>query len=387
MIALSVVLALLGGAGWLAGWWLLGRPKVERPPEEPDEPSGPPAAPSRRLSLIVPARNEATNLPRLLSSMSSAGPGMETLVVDDASTDDTAAVARACGACVLDAPPLPPGWRGKAWACHNGAAAAQGEWLLFLDADTSFVHNGLPRLLRVFEAGKGALSVLPWHHVERPYEQLSAFFNLVLAAATGGFPATPGRSRPMLVGPCLLIGRAEYDRIGGHAAVRNQTLEHLEMTPRLAAAGIPTRLLGGRELLHVRMYPGGWRELIDGWSKAFVKGAARIPRCRVTAIGLWLTGAWLAWLPLLLLRLPPLRTMSPAIPVTLYGLYAAQLMLLLRRVGSFHPLTGLLFPIPLAFYVGLCLRSALRRSGTWKGRRLDLDPPHDAPDRDIPETP
>ncbi len=386
MSALPCAMTLIGVAGWLAGWWLLGRPPRPRRitgSGAPREPSSMPA-----VSVIVPARNEAANLPRLLASIEPDAPSsLEVLVVDDGSTDATAQVARAQGATVLGAPPLPPGWRGKAWACHHGASGAGGEWLLFLDADTAFLDGGLPRLLRAFAAEPGALAVLPWHRVGRLHEQFSAFFNLVLAAATGGFTVRPRRSGVFLVGPCLLIRRADYDRIGGHAAVRGQTLEHLAMTPRLAAAGIPTRLLAGRELLHVRMYPGGWRELIDGWGKAFVKGAARIPRGRVVLIGLWLTGAWLAWLPLVLLRLPPLQAVPTALPVALYALYAMQLLLLLRRVGSFHPLTGLLFPIPLVFYVGLCLRPVLRSGGTWKGRAIGPEAAPDVRRHHPPEAP
>ncbi len=101
------------------------------------------------LSVIIPARNEAHNLPTLLGSLAaqSVRP-CEILVVDDGSTDRTAEVARELGARVIASEPLPEGWRGKTWACHQGAQAATGELLCFVDADTWFEPGGLARILR-----------------------------------------------------------------------------------------------------------------------------------------------------------------------------------------------------------------------------------------------
>ena len=89
--------------------------------------------------MIIPARNEAHNLPRLLESLASQSvQPREVIVVDDGSTDDTAEIARRHGAEVLVSKPLPEGWRGKPWACHQGAEAASGDLLCFVDADTCF---------------------------------------------------------------------------------------------------------------------------------------------------------------------------------------------------------------------------------------------------------
>jgi 4,4'-diaponeurosporenoate glycosyltransferase len=88
------------------------------------------------VSVVVPARDEATRLPGLLGALAAAEPPPhEVVVVDDGSTDGTAAVARAGGATVIDAADHPPGWSGKAFACHRGAQVTSGDVLLFLDAD------------------------------------------------------------------------------------------------------------------------------------------------------------------------------------------------------------------------------------------------------------
>src|SRR4051794_38165928 len=73
------------------------------------------------LSIVIPARNEAGNLPRLLESIAvSPVRPAEILVIDDASTDNTALIAQSLGATVIPSVSLPEGWTGKAWACHQG---------------------------------------------------------------------------------------------------------------------------------------------------------------------------------------------------------------------------------------------------------------------------
>jgi hypothetical protein len=108
--------------------------------------SAPASAPG--VSIIIPARNEEHNLPRLLRSLA-AQPvtPKEIMVVDDGSTDRTAELARQLGATVIPSQPLPDGWRGKTWACHQGANDSTSDRLLFVDADTWFEPDGLARIL------------------------------------------------------------------------------------------------------------------------------------------------------------------------------------------------------------------------------------------------
>src|SRR5664279_3857332 len=100
------------------------------------------------VSVIVPARNEESNLPQLLRSIAtSTSRKVEILVIDDHSTDRTAHVAYEAGATVIRSEPLPAGWTGKAWACFQGAERASCDLLLFLDADTHFASGGFDRLV------------------------------------------------------------------------------------------------------------------------------------------------------------------------------------------------------------------------------------------------
>lgn len=359
MILAAVTLVL-----WCAGWLVLGRiRRCHREGETQANTGG-------RLSIIIPARNEELNLPTLLRSLASQAvrPG-EIIVVDDASTDRTAEVAREHGARVVSSQALPDGWRGKTWACHQGAQVATGNLLLFLDADTWFEPDGLRRVLAEFqEAGGGALSVAPHHEVRKFHEQFSAFFNLVMLAGTGAFTLRGDSLAPRgLLGQFLLIERAAYQLAGGHEAVKGRILENFWLAEKLRDAGVPLRCRAGRDVFAFRMYPQGWRELVEGWTKGFASGAGQTPMALLLLVIAWMIGLMLAPLGLALggLRWPGLAV---------YVVCAAQVFWLMRRVGTFHWSVALLYPAPLIFYFVVFSRSLTRavrkQKVEWKGRQI-----------------
>jgi len=323
---------------------------------------------SHRVSIIIPARNEEKNLPRLLASIQSSQ-ATEVIVVDDGSIDATAKVAVNAGATVLHGAPLPVGWTGKTWACAQGAEAAEGDLLLFIDADTWFAPQGLTRLLAAWEqdAGKqAALSALPFHITKAPYEQLSLFFNLLMAFGAGGFGAL---GTPKLFGQCLLISRELYQACGGHGAVRARILENLAMAEHIEAAGGQCVCFGGRDTIQVRMFPEGLEQLCESWKKAFADGAEASGGAVLAVSIVWLSALCTVFLLICLFPLP-LR----ALAAILYIAAAAQVFSFGRQIGTFGLISALLYPIPLLFFFGLFTTSLLnrmfRRQVTWRGRRV-----------------
>jgi 4,4'-diaponeurosporenoate glycosyltransferase len=310
------------------------------------------------VSVIIPARNEEHNLPVLLASLAAqpVGPG-EILVVDDGSTDRTAEIAAEAGARVLVSKPLPDGWRGKTWACHQGAEAATGGLLCFLDADTAFEPGGLARMLACYEGG--AFSVGPWHAIRKPYENLSLFFNLNMVAGT----APDG-----LFGQMLLVERQNYQRVGGHEAVHGKILENFGLAAHFRDAGIPVRSVAGRGALSFRMYPDGLGGLIEGWTKGFASGAGRTPRGVLWIIILWMIGLMITPISLVASGMGPWW-------LAVYLACAAQVACFSRMVGGFHWHAALFYPVPLVFFFALFTRSAMRsgKNVTWKGREIRAD--------------
>ncbi|MBA2953891.1 glycosyltransferase [Nocardioides sp. MAH-18] len=333
------------------------------------------------VSVVVPARDEAATLPALLASLQQLSLH-EVVVVDDDSQDATAQVARAGGATVLPAGEPPGGWTGKAWACHVGARATDGELLLFLDADTTVTPDALTGLLAVHDGYPGLVSVQPFHAVVRPYEQLSSYFNAVSILASGVFRRHP-RGRPMAFGPCLLTSRASYERAGGHAAVRHEVLDDVRLAAAYDRAGLPVRCAIGDRSVRMRSYPGGFRQLADGWTKNFASGASAATPVPALGAVAWVSahhavavGTSLAVAGALTGRDLPTAHGHPALWALAWVLVACQLRSVLRRLGSFRWWTWALFPVPLlAFdlvFARSLVRTVVRRSVRWRGREVRL---------------
>lgn len=331
-------------------------------------------------SVIVPARNEADNLPRLLGSLRRQTPPFrEIIVVDDASEDDTAAVARAHGARVLASQPLPSDWRGKPWACYQGACAASGEWLLFLDADVWMPEGGWAELLTRFPREGTALSLLPDHVVQRPCEQLSAVFNLVMAWSVGILtPAGRPAHRPALFGQSLLVDRRTYKRCGGHAAVRECMLENLHLARRIRSSGASLDAVAGRGVLRMRMYPRGLRQLIAGWSKTFAQGLSGSAPAATRWVALWIGAGWLMAAGVLLSAASRPGHAPWRLPawIALYAAYAGISGRWLRGLGNYRRASIALYPVLLLFFQLVFFRSLRiargRTDAEWKGRRIKI---------------
>jgi 4,4'-diaponeurosporenoate glycosyltransferase len=359
-----VIFALLSlcTAGWLAGFLLLRR--IPTLPQQIEIKGEPPC-----VTVIIPARNEEANLPALLISLQGSVPRPgQVLVVDDHSSDATAEIARTYGAQVMQSAPLPEGWTGKTWACHQGAMAAQSDLFFFLDADTCFAPRGYARTLAYFISlpANAALSVMPFHTTRRPYEQFSLFFNLLTAIGAGGFT---GLGRARLFGPLLVIRRDLYLRAGGHEAVRSRILENLFLADIVYVSEGICVAIGGKGAFLTRMFPHGFAQLRESWQKAFATGA-RVTAPIVLAISIF----WLATACLTVLVLVTTIKSPPVAALVLYFAFVLQTFLFASQVGTFRFISALLYPIPLVFYLALFGLSAYSRRGArtlvWRGRPI-----------------
>ena len=343
--------------GLASGWWLFARLRMVPPlgnltfaPE---------------FSVVIPARNEAANLPKLLLSMRlSTAIAAEVIVVDDGSTDATSLIAREHGAVVLASQQLPAGWTGKTWGCWQGAEAATSNLLVFLDADCYFAREGLTRMIE-WTGGEAdvALSVLPYHSTQCWYEELSLFFNLMMAAGTGSFGAA-GEGK--MFGQSLIIRKELYYKAGGHHAVRGERLEHLAMSPHVLSAGGRVRTAAGRGVMSMRMFPEGYSQLLESWKRSAAAGASGTCVTDLLLAIVWLSGA---------MTVPVAMGFGLAwSAVGMYFLYAIQFGWIGRRLGAFRLLSAMAYPVPMLFYLvvfGLSLLA--KRSGaqaTWKGRQV-----------------
>lgn len=325
------------------------------------------------VTLIIPARNEEKTLGRLLNSVKgqSAPPG-EVIVVDDHSEDSTAQIASQHGVKVLRSLELPQGWAGKPWGCWQGALAAKGKILVFLDADTFLSSEGLTKILSAFTEYGGLVTVQPYHQMERLYERLSAFFNIITMASMNAFTPLGSRLNPVgAFGPCVVCSKEDYFAVGGHAQVKGAVLENLELGKKFLQLRKPVRCFGGKGGLHFQMYPGGISSMIQGFSKGFASGAHAISLITLIIVVCWVFGSVSVTRHLLQ---EMFNEGSGSLPFwgVLYGLYASQIGWMLHRIGNFGFYSALLYPVPLLFFVAVFFLSLTQvfflKRVRWKGR-------------------
>ena len=230
------------------------------------------------VSVLIPARNEAANLPQCLASVLIQDGIREVLVYDDHSDDATPEVVRRYAerdprVRLLSARPLPEGWRGKTFACHTLAAEAGAEWLLFLDADAVLAPGALAGVLA--EARRRSLSLLscwPGLRLQSFWEKLlMPMLNFVVFTL---YPAPLAARRPLEAslglahGVMMLARRDSYERVGGHAAVRNELFEDTLLARWWRKRGERSLCLDGQHVVQTRMYRS-FREIWRGFQKNF----------------------------------------------------------------------------------------------------------------------
>ncbi|MEP7358016.1 MAG: glycosyltransferase family 2 protein [Anaerolineales bacterium] len=348
----------------------------------------PPPAAWPSVSILLPARNEARNLRACVSSLlRQSYPNFELLVLDDESTDATPAVLRELAAGdarlrPLAGRPLPAGWLGKHWACHQLAEQAGDDLLLFTDADT--VHH--PEALRdavaaLLAEDAGLLSAVPRQILGSWGERLVV--PLLPWSLVSFYPQRLARrvrwpALVMAVGQFMLFRRAAYQASGGHAAVRAHVADDIALARRLVAQGGRWRLLDATARVSCRMYHG-LAEAYPGFSKNLY-AAFNYDALGLLAVWVWLAVAF--WLPLVVVLAWLLAAVG--LPVAAVGL--VPLGLALAAVGLALAQWGVcaarfrmswavaaLYPAIVGLGAVIALRSLLlTRAGraTWKGRLL-----------------
>ena len=343
-------------------------------------------ASAKRLSVIVPARNEELNIERCLASISaSTHPNLEVVVVDDHSEDNTRLLAQSFAnkdprIVITTPPPLPDGWFGKSWACQHATTVATGQLLLFTDADTWHhpeLHTRLCNALTDLKAD--LVSIGGQQEAYTFWEKLLQPLVFLLLLLRYGGADVVNRSRKarnkIANGQCIITTTEAYEAVGGHASVRGNVAEDLKLAQVFFAAGKKPMLEIGLPYLSTRMYRS-LGEVVRGWGKNIYVGNAE------TMPDGWIFRRILA--PMVLLMPPLMAVLLPlALLVCLLGgdhasmclpLIASNAALLLFCVLVFAgfrigPHYALLYPLGATVLLYIVATAISRGSDvTWKGR-------------------
>jgi chlorobactene glucosyltransferase len=335
-----------------------------------------------RISVLVPARNEESSIGECAKCLlEQQYPDFQLIILDDNSTDRTWEILQEYSRSdsrlrLIKGKPLPDDWLGKHWACHQLAEVADGELLLFVDADTCHRPDMLRGAASAMAAEKASLiSALPKQEVVTWSEKLSipAFYLGMLCGVP--LELTRLQSNPLLfavLGQFLIFRREAYDAVGGYASVRQNIVDDIAIGRRVHAMGLKYRLLDGNGQVSCRMY----RNLDQVW-----KGLTKSTFATFSFDPYFLL---LMWTLVTIVFLSPILTLvigliTPQVPflVTVMAGLAVLLTLFLWSVSHlrFHfPLyLVLIYPVSAVFMTVIAIASmvlTMQGKARWKDRLM-----------------
>lgn len=241
-------------------------------------PAADPEPVTERVSVLLPARDEAGQIGACLGDLLDQldVPDLEILVLDDESSDGTAAaVRRAAGddprVRLLTGVTPPPGWLGKPHACHQLAAAATGSVLVFLDADVRLAPHALGATIGLLRgAGLDLVSPYPRQLAETLTERLLQpllAWSWLTTLPVILVERSPRESLAAANGQLIAVDAQAYRTAGGHAAVRDRVLDDIALMRAVKRSGGRTGVADGSRIALCRMYRT-WPQVRDGYTKS-----------------------------------------------------------------------------------------------------------------------
>ncbi len=253
------------------------------------------------VSILVPARNEEINIKTCLESLQQQDyPNLEILVLDDNSTDSTAEIVRQVvngdgRVKLLGGDVLPEGWAGKPFACQQLARKAKGEWLLFVDADTTHTPDMLRRVMGVaLDLKPALLSGFPRQLASSISQQVAipVLYFIILGWLPLWWLHRSQKPRPSLaIGQFLLFSTEAYWRMGGHRAVKSRILEDVWLGIEITRSGGRHIAIDLSDVTACDMYRS-----LGAMSEGFVRWIYSVASLSPLALGGMMAGGFLCYL-------------------------------------------------------------------------------------------
>ncbi|WP_249066876.1 glycosyltransferase [Halalkalibaculum roseum] len=349
---------------------------------------------SPKVSILIPARNEENVIQKCLeSALIQSYPNFEVIVLDDESTDNTPLILKELVDSkphtlkVIKGRPKPKNWLGKPWACQQLSEEAEGNILIFIDADTWLEEDMVSKIVR--SMGRDVVDFLTvW-----PKQKLGTFWEktvipLVYYALLSLLPARYVHKVPAWVpdilkpnvrplfaaacGQCMAFKRSAYKSIGGHAAVKDEVVEDVALAKRIKEKGLKMKMYHGEASISCRMYTSG-KELESGFSKNFLAGFDYN-----IALFLFMALLHIVVFVLPFVALPIGIITNNIILVLLSGICIAVILLhrfLLARWFDWKPIYAFLHPLAVLWFQRLGIKLVINhfsgKKSSWKGRTIN----------------
>ena len=351
------------------------------------------------ISVCIPARNEERNIRTCVgAALAQDYPNLEVIVLDDRSTDKTSEILhelimksgsslpylhkRVPALHIIDGSDLPEGWAGKPHALYQAAAAAHGDWLCFIDADTFLSPTALSSCLaKAIETKADMFTIMTFQIMGSFWEKV--VMPLVMTALSVGFSPRkvndPDRRDAIANGQFILIRRSVYEAIGGHKSVRDQIVEDKAISEQVTWNGHRLIVADGQAVAKTRMYTS-LPEMWEGWTKNIYLGL----RDQKGLLYLGVFGAAVALIAALFLPIWPLLGIAWLLndggwmagivlleSLVFWG-YLIKTRARVARSMDISPWYALTTPLGAAVFAAMMITSAFRvisgKGVTWKGR-------------------
>jgi len=331
------------------------------------------------ISAVVPARNEEAVITACVESLAAQPQITQIAVVNDQSNDRTLEIlhqlaSRIPRLQVVDAPPPPAGWVGKNHAVWIGAQQANGEWLLFMDADAVLLEGAAAKALALANKNDAVVvSFSAGQILEKWYEKALIPFVYLRLAQKFPFEQVSDPNSPMAAanGQFLMLRSDIYRHVGGHAAVHSEVLEDVALARRIKATGARLWFGNGVEIVRARMYRS-FSAMWEGWRKnlfALMGGTTGAVFAEFETAFPWM----ILVVMLIGIKLP-------------FALFAGVVLLLLRQLSyglalarNEYPFKLIMYYLPAVFlYAGVLWashQSYAKGRVSWKGREYPVGAP------------
>jgi Glycosyltransferases, probably involved in cell wall biogenesis len=322
------------------------------------------------ISILIPARNEEDNIAFLLYDLQNCGTkNLEILIFDDESSDNTAQLVQQFAQCdprirLVQSEGLPKGWLGKNHACHRLAKEANGDYLLFLDADVRIKGDVISRAVAYASKNRlGLLSVFPVQTMKTFGERICVpIMNYILLTLLPlcFVHRSPFKSHAAANGQFMLFKASFYMQTQVHSVFKSNAAEDISIARHYKKNKIKVACLTGEKNISCRMYSSG-KEAVNGFSKNIFMffGNHRM-------IG------FLFWLFSVFGFVPILLSMPHLLPVYFFAMFSI--------LATYSALSNqsiadniILFPIQMLLLLGImanAFKSNRLKKTEWKGRNI-----------------